>query len=190
MTERELQIKKLIAVNKEAGQFQTKNGQGTLYSIYDAITVEASPNVYKFFPGGSGRDFPDTNLPNGQIPQNEAMVAKAITFLIVEYTTGVISGISTLEALDPAFLQSELTIRLGNSTVMKKFCIAQSAPEFNPMSVNDTYTGIVLPGTLILPALSPLDIELRCPAGIAADANKKIKMIITGPGALEKLSNY
>lgn len=132
---------KLISVNRKLGNNNIKKQQGTTRILYDTLPFP-STREWNFFENASNRQFPFTNAGSfgNKLEAGESIVVQRISLALVVPEQQADGGysFSTIESIDNTAASilgaAELSLEIGNTTVLKPVPVLEFFPQFNKTS--------------------------------------------------------
>jgi len=182
---------KLIAVNKEFGNINFQNQQGSTVEIWDSVKLSANQLSYDFFINSKTKIFPFTNLLDGKLTVEESFVLKRAYFSLVTIVdaTGVVSSVRELDlTTDPGYAMGQLQFFIVNSRVIRPFPIRSFFPQFNENSDFAEQSVKNWDTKLVIPPLMEFKCQVDFVAGFftapAEGSSAYLFMTIGGPGGI------
>lgn len=179
-------LNKLVRVNNELGNRGLNKSQATNRAIYDTLPITAVNPSFRFFENCSSRTFPRTNLSEGKLQVDEALVVKYVNFHIVVFSAAGALPVVNIESLSttfPGMFRSDFTLEIGNSTVLKPIPLDGQLPAFNKNSKHTAHEAGRMLTDLIIPSMIEFVVVLRN-TNATTSTTKEIICVIEGEGTI------
>jgi hypothetical protein len=178
---------KAVSVNNRFGNTGIKRQQGSSVELYDTLPLSVAAAgqgvTLRFFEDAQTRTFPNTNLENSnQLSVGETLVTETIYFSVVSLTDGAVSRLDPI-GLTSAFAQSEFSIEIANSVVLKRLPVLSTIGVFNESSGIDNNAVYQFYTQLVIPPLLNFAVALRIPPFTLSEASE-VRCNIAGVGSL------
>jgi len=176
--------RKIISNADKFGNAGIKKQQGTTRVLYDSLLLDGTTNL-RFFEGSNNRDFPLTNTgaDGNRLGVGGAMAIERCYYSIVTITAGVVTSITTLDAVLDDLLIGEQEISIANNVVLKNMALLSMDPRFNKNATFDGYNNFEYDTQLVL---NPL-LEFVFPTRVntyTPIVDTYLRLTIEGTGAI------